>query len=255
MTAKRIIPCLDTRNGRVVKGVQFDHIKEITDPVELAKLYSDEGADELVLYDITASLENRTLFNDVLKKVLAVIAIPLAVGGGVGTLQDFERMLSWGADKVSLNSGVIKNPDLVLEAAKKFGEKRVVLAMDVARDGSGYSVFTAAGQKNTGFDAIEWAKRGEANGAGELVVNSIDTDGVKGGFDLNLLAAVSNAVKIPIVASGGAGRQEDFLELFNKLPVISAGLAASIFHFKEVSIRELKKYLDENGVPVNLPNS
>ena len=252
MLAKRIIPCLDTRDGRVVKGVKFDNIKEICDPVELAALYSDEGADEIVLYDITASLENRTLFADMLKKVAVAISVPLAVGGGIATLDDIERMLSLGADKVSINSGVIKNPELVSEAAKKYGSRRIVLAMDVARDGDKYSIFTAAGKKNTGIDAIEWARRGEANGAGELVVNSIDTDGVKNGFDLEMLRAVANAVKIPIVASGGAGRQEDFLELFSKLPVIDAGLAASIFHFREVSIRGLKQYLSEKGIPVRI---
>ncbi|MCL2033185.1 MAG: imidazole glycerol phosphate synthase subunit HisF [Oscillospiraceae bacterium] len=252
MSAKRIIPCLDTRNGRVVKGVKFDHIKEISDPVELAKRYSDEGADEIVLYDITASLENRTLFTDLLKQVAGVVSVPLAVGGGIAAISDVERMLSLGAGKVSINSGAIKNPGIILEAAKKYGSRCVVLAIDVAKDGDKYSIFTAGGKKNTGLDAVEWAKRGEANGAGELVVNSIDKDGVKNGFDLEMLTAVANAVKIPIVASGGAGGREDFFELFSELPVIDAGLAASIFHFNEVSIRDLKQYLREKGIPVQI---
>jgi len=247
---KRIIPCLDTRDGRVVKGVKFDHIKEISDPVELAKRYSDEGADEIVLYDITASLENRTLFTDLLKKVAGAVSVPLAVGGGIAAISDVEHMLSLGAGKVSINSGAIKNPEIILEAAKKYGSRRIVLAMDVVLDDDKYNIFTAGGKKNTGLNAVEWAKRGEANGAGELVVNSIDTDGMKNGFDLELLKVISNAVNIPIVASGGAGGKEDFFELFSKLPVIDAGLAASIFHFNEVSIRDLKQYLDEKGIPV-----
>lgn len=252
MLMKRIIPCLDIRDGRVVKGVNFDGIKEVSDPVELAKLYNEDGADELVFYDITASVENRSIFTELLKKVSDVTFIPLTVGGGINTLDDFERVLACGADKVSVNSGVIKNPGLIAEAAKKYGDQCVVFAMDVARvDGKMY-VYTAAGKENTGIDAVEWAKRGEANGAGELVLNSIDTDGVKKGFDLEMLEIISNAVKIPIVASGGAGSMQDFYDLFEKLPTIDAGLAASIFHFREVSICDLKKFLHEKGVAVRL---
>ncbi len=252
MLMKRIIPCLDVRDGRVVKGVNFDGIKDVSDPVELAELYNAEGADELVFYDITASVENRGIFTDVLKRVAGSIFIPLTVGGGINTLGDFERVLACGADKVSVNSGVIKNPSLIGEAAKRYGDQCVVLSMDVARENGKMNIYTAAGKQSTGIDAIEWAKRGEANGAGELVINSIDTDGVKKGFDLEMLEAIGNAVKIPIVASGGAGKIEDFFELFDKLPMINAGLAASIFHYREVSIRDLKRYLDEKNIPVRL---
>lgn len=252
MLMKRIIPCLDVRDGRVVKGVNFDGIRDVSDPAMLAKLYNEEGADELVFYDITASVENRSLFTDVLKRVAGSIFIPLTVGGGINTLDDFERVLACGADKVSVNSGAIKNPDIIGEAAKKYGDQCVVLSMDVARENGKMNIFTAAGKKSTGIDAVEWAKRGEANGAGELVINSIDTDGVKNGFDLEMLEIIGNAVSIPIVASGGAGKIEDFFELFDRLPMINAGLAASIFHYREVSIRDLKQYLDGKGIPVRL---
>lgn len=252
MLRKRIIPCLDVRDGRVVKGVNFDGIKDVSDPVELAELYNKDGADELVFYDITASIENRGLFTDVLKRVAGSIFIPLTVGGGINTLDDFERVLSCGADKVSVNSGAIKNPAIINEAAKKYGDQCVVLSMDVARENGKFAIFTAAGKQSTGIDAVEWAKRGEANGAGELVVNSIDTDGVKNGFDIEMLEAITGAVNIPVIASGGAGKMEDFSVLFEKIPAIGAGLAASIFHFREINIRDLKLYLDRKGIPVRL---
>lgn len=250
MLMKRIIPCLDVRDGRVVKGVNFDGIRDVSNPVELASLYNEDGADELVFYDITASVEGRGLFTDVLKKVAACIFIPLTVGGGINTLDDFERVLTCGADKVSVNSGAIKNPAIIGDAAKKYGNQCVVLSMDVKRENDRFTIFTGAGKKSTGLDAVEWAKRGEAAGAGELVINSIDTDGVKKGFDLEMLETIGNAVRIPIIASGGAGKMEDFLELFDKLPMIDAGLAASIFHYREVSIRDLKRYLSANGIPI-----
>ena len=248
MNTKRIIPCLDTRDGRVVKGIKFEGIKDVASPVELAKLYSDSGADELVLYDITASIEGRTLFTELLKQVKACISIPLAVGGGIGTINDFELMLECGADKVSINSGAIKDPELIGKAAQKYGSERVVFAADVKRVGEIYHVYAKGGREDTGLDAIEWLKRGEELGAGELVVNSIDTDGVKGGFDIPLLKLVCDTVKIPVIASGGAGSIDDFIELFKAVPKIDAGLAASVFHFGEVSIPELKEALRKNGM-------
>lgn len=250
MLTKRIIPCLDVRDGRVVKGQNFTGISDVSDPVELAAFYNKEGADELVFYDITASFEERRLFTDVLKRAAAEIFIPLTVGGGINMVSDFEKVLGCGADKVSVNSGAIKNPQLVSEAAKKYGNQCVVLSMDVKRVGDTFTVFAKGGRENTGINAVEWAKRGEANGAGELVVNSIDTDGVKKGFDLAMLKAICDVVSIPVIASGGAGCMEDFKVLFEKIPQVDAGLAASIFHFKEVSIRELKSYLHNNHISV-----
>jgi len=243
MSVKRIIPCLDIKDGSVVKGVKFEGLKEISSPVELAKKYNDDGADELVFYDITASVENRGILDGLIKQVIGVISIPLTVGGGINTLDDFERVLELGAYKVSINSGVIKNPDLIRDAALKFGSDRVVFAVDVKKVNNTYHIFTKGGKEDTGIDAIEWIKRGVDSGAGELVVNSIDTDGVKGGFDIPLLKEVCKVVSIPIVASGGAGCIEDFITLFNELPEIDAGLAASIFHFGEVKIPELKQEL------------
>jgi len=252
MITKRIIPCLDVKNGRVVKGVNFQGLSDVSSPVELGKYYSECGADELVFYDITASAEGRALFTDILKEVAKTIFIPLTVGGGINTLDDFDRVLKCGADKVSVNSGAIKNPSLIYEAAKRYGDQCVVLSADVKRVDGVFRVFAKGGRENTGMDALEWIKRGVDNGAGEIVLNSIDTDGVKRGFDLEMLKAVSDIVSVPVIASGGAGSAEDFLTLFNTLPKVDAGLAASIFHFGEVKISELKKMLKNNGIPMRI---
>ena len=252
MTTKRIIPCLDVKNGRVVKGVNFEGLNDVSSPVELAKYYSDNGADELVFYDITASFEQRKLFSDILCEVASTIFIPLTVGGGINTVDDFDRVLKCGADKVSVNSGAIRNPDLVYQAAKLYGDQCVVLSVDIKRVDGVFRVFAKGGRENTGMEAIEWIKRCVGNGAGEIVVNSIDTDGVKGGFDLEMLDAVCNAVSVPVIASGGAGNKEHFTQLFNALPKVDAGLAASIFHFGEVEINDLKKDLRSNGICVRL---
>lgn len=251
MITKRIIPCLDVKNGRVVKGVNFLGLADVSSPVKLAQYYSESGADELVFYDITASAEGRALFTDILCEVASQIFIPLTVGGGINTLEDFDRVLKCGADKVSVNSGAIRNPDLIEKAAKKYGDQCVVLSMDIKRVDGSFKVFAKGGRENTGIDAIEWVMNGVNSGAGELVVNSIDTDGVKDGFDLEMLDAIAAKVNVPIIASGGAGKMEDFAELF-KHDGIDAGLAASIFHFKEVKIAELKKYLKTQGVEVRL---
>jgi cyclase len=245
LSIKRIIPCLDIRNGKVVKGVNFQGNKEVGDPIELAGFYNAQGADELVFYDIDAAVENRGVFADLLNEIASAVTIPLTVAGGVMSVRDFEWVLSLGADRVSINTGAIVNPDLIAEVSKEFGSERVVFAMDVKRANGQFMVFRGVGKINTGLNALDWARKAEADGAGEIVVNSIDTDGVRGGFDLEMLEAVSNVVNIPIVASGGAGKKEDFFELFTKLPVISAGLAASIFHNKEVLIRDLKAYLGD----------
>ncbi len=251
MITKRIIPCLDVRNGRVVKGVNFEGIQDVADPVEMARFYNDSGADELVFYDITASVEERALFSDILVEVASQIFIPLTVGGGINSLEDFDRVLKCGADKVSVNSGAIRNPDLIGMGAKKYGDQCVVLSMDVKRVDGTFKLFTKGGRENTGIDALQWAVEGVERGAGELVVNSIDTDGVKDGFDLELLDEIAARVSVPIIASGGAGKMEDFAELFTH-PGIDAGLAASIFHFKEINIRTLKEYLRKEGVEVRL---
>ena len=248
MTTKRIIPCLDVKNGRVVKGVNFEGLSDVSYPVELAKYYSDNGADELVFYDITASFEQRKLFSDILCEVASTIFIPLTVGGGINTVDDFDRVLKCGADKVSVNSGAIKNPDLVYQAAKLYGDQCVVLSVDVKRVDGVFRVFAKGGRENTGMEAIEWIKRCVSNGAGEIVVNSIDTDGVKQGFDLEMLDAVCNAVSVPVIASGGAGCIDHFTTLFKTLPKVDAGLAASIFHFGEVKIKDLKAELNNNGI-------
>lgn len=250
MITKRIIPCLDVKNGRVVKGVNFEGLSDVSSPVELGKYYSECGADELVFYDITASAEGRTLFTDILKEVASTIFIPLTVGGGINTLDDFDRVLKCGADKVSVNSGAIKNPDLIYQAAKRYGDQCVVLSADVKRVDGVFRVFAKGGRENTGMDAIEWIKRGVDNGAGEIVLNSIDTDGVKGGFDLEMLDKVCSVVSVPVIASGGAGCIEHFTTLFKTLPKVDAGLAASIFHFGEVKIKDLKEQLYKNGIPV-----
>ncbi len=252
MITKRIIPCLDVRDGRVVKGVNFEGIRDVSSPVDLARFYSDAGADELVFYDITASFEGRKLFTDILRQVAEQIFIPLSVGGGINTVDDFERVLSCGADKVSVNSGAIRNPALVTEAALKYGDQCVVLSADIKRVDGMFMVYSKGGRVNTGMEAIPWIKRCVANGAGEVVVNSIDTDGVKGGFDLELLDMVCDAVDVPVIASGGAGSVQDFITLFQKIPKVSAGLAASIFHFGEVEIPVLKRTLSEAGIPMRV---
>ncbi|MDO5545771.1 MAG: imidazole glycerol phosphate synthase subunit HisF [Eubacteriales bacterium] len=252
MITKRIIPCLDVRNGRVVKGTNFQGLQDVSSPVELGKFYSDNGADELVFYDITASAEGRKLFTDILTKVASTIFIPLTVGGGINTLDDFDRVLKCGADKVSVNSGAIRDPQLVYDAARLYGDQCVVLSADVKRVDGQFRVFAKGGREDTGMEAISWIKRCVDNGAGEVVLNSIDTDGVKGGFDLEMLEAVSNAVDVPVIASGGAGCAEDFVTLFKTLPKVDAGLAASIFHFGQVKIPELKQLLKENNIPVRL---
>ena len=250
MITKRIIPCLDVRNGRVVKGVNFKGIADVADPVELADLYSKSGADELVFYDITASFEERTIFTDILKKTAERVFIPLTVGGGINTLDDFARVLACGADKVSVNSGAIKDPSLVKQAAKRYGDQCVVLSVDAKRVDGEFRVFAKGGREDTGIEAVGWIKRLTGEGAGEVVLNSIDTDGVRRGFDLEMLRAVSEAVNVPVIASGGAGCADDFIELFKTLPRVDAGLAAGIFHFGEVTIPELKKELKRNGVNV-----
>ena len=252
MITKRIIPCLDVKDGRVVKGVNFQGLSDVSSPVELGKYYSDNGADELVFYDITASAEGRALFTDILKEVASKIFIPLTVGGGINTVADFDRVLKCGADKVSVNSGAIRNPGLIEEAAKIYGDQCVVLSVDVKRVDGVFRVFAKGGRENTGMEALEWIKRGVDSGAGEIVVNSIDTDGVKQGFDLEMLEAVLNIVNVPVIASGGAGGIGDFVELFHKLPTVDAGLAASIFHFAEVAIPDLKKELQKENITVRL---
>ncbi len=252
MITKRIIPCLDVRNGRVVKGVNFEGVSDVSSPVELARYYSDNGADELVFYDITASFEGRALFTEVLREVASTIFIPLTVGGGINTLDDFDRVLKCGADKVSVNSGAIRNPLLISEAAKRYGDQCVVISADVKRVDGVFRVFAKGGRENTGMEAIEWIRRCVGMGAGEVVLNSIDTDGVKQGFDLEMLDAVCNAVSVPVIASGGAGCIEDFTKLFKAIPGVDAGLAASIFHFREVAIPDLKAALASENIPVRL---
>lgn len=250
MVTKRIIPCLDVRNGRVVKGVNFLDVQDVSDPIRLADYYSRSGADELVFYDITASVEGRKLFTDILTDVASTIFIPLTVGGGISRLEDFERVLSCGADKVSVNSGAIQTPDLIDQAAKRYGDQCVVLSVDVKRVDGRFHVFRGGGRVDTGLDALEWIRQGVDRGAGEVVVNSIDTDGVKGGFDLELLQEVCRLVRVPVIASGGAGGIGDFVDLFRSVPGVSAGLAASIFHFGTVAIPDLKRELAEKGVLV-----
>ena len=252
MITKRIIPCLDVKNGRVVKGVNFLNLADVSSPVSLARYYSENGADELVFYDITASAEGRALFTDVLKEVASTIFIPLTVGGGINTVDDFDRVLKCGADKVSVNSGAIRNPKLIEEAAKKYGDQCVVISADVRRVDGVFRVFAKGGRENTGMEAIEWIRRCVGMGAGEVVLNSMDTDGVKQGFDLEMLDAVCQAVKVPVIASGGAGCIDDFTKLFQSLPGVDAGLAASIFHFGEVAIKDLKLELRNNGINVRL---
>ena len=252
MITKRIIPCLDVKNGRVVKGVNFEGLNDVASPVELAQYYSSCGADELVFYDITASAEGRALFTDILTETASKVFIPLTVGGGINTVADFDRVLKCGADKVSVNSGAIRNPDLIYEAAKLYGDQCVVISADVKRQDGAFRVYAKGGREDTGMEAISWIKRCVDNGAGEVVLNSIDTDGVKGGFDLEMLEAVSNAVNVPVIASGGAGKIEDFITLFKTLPKVDAGLAASIFHFGEVKIADLKAAMAKSGIPTRV---
>ena len=251
MLAKRIIPCLDVKDGRVVKGTNFEGLRDMADPVELARYYNASGADELVFYDITASFEGRALFTDILRRVASEIFIPLTVGGGIASLDDFDRVLKCGADKVSVNSGAIRDPSLIGAAAKKYGDQCVVLSLDVRRVGGAFRLFAKGGREDTGIDAMDWAERGAAAGAGEIVLNSIDTDGVKDGFDLEMLDALAARVSVPVIASGGAGKREDFAALFAR-PGIDAGLAASIFHTKKVDIRALKRYLRAQGVEMRI---
>ena len=252
MITKRIIPCLDVKDGRVVKGVNFDGLRDVSSPVALAEYYSGAGADELVFYDITASSDGRKLFADILQETAKSVFIPLTVGGGINTLDDFDRVLKCGADKVSVNSGAIRNPELIAQAAKRYGDQCVVLSVDVKRVDGEFRVFARGGRDDTGMEAISWIRRCVENGAGEVVVNSIDTDGVKGGFDLEMLEAVCNVVSVPVIASGGAGCIDDFIKLFKTLPKVDAGLAASIFHFGEVDIRDLKKNMAQQGIPARL---
>ncbi len=252
MLAKRIIPCLDIKDGRVVKGVNFGGLRDVSDPVALAAYYNGSGADELVFYDITASSEGRRLFTDILERVASSIFIPLTVGGGINGVADFERVLKCGADKVSVNSGAIADPSLIGKAARIYGSQCVVLSMDVKRVDGQYRLFSRGGRVDTGIDAMQWAERGVGEGAGEIVLNSIDTDGVKGGFDLPMLAELCGRVNVPVIASGGAGSAEDFLQLFNSVSGVDAGLAASIFHYGEVDIRALKRLLAQGGIPVRI---
>lgn len=252
MLTKRIIPCLDVKDGRVVKGVRFQGLNDVDSPVELADYYSRSGADELVFYDITASAEGRKLFTDILTEVASRIFIPLTVGGGISTIEDFDRVLKCGADKVSVNSGAIRDPDLIPRAAEKYGDQCVVISADVAKIDGVYRVFARGARENTGMEAVSWIKNCVENGAGEVVLNSIDTDGVKGGFDLEMLRAVTDAVDVPVIASGGAGCIDDFVTLFREIPKVDAGLAASIFHFGEVTIPDLKKELAANDIPVRM---
>ena len=250
MITKRIIPCLDVKDGKVVKGVNFDNLKDVNSPIELGKYYSSCGADELVFYDITASSDGRKLFTEVLTEVAKNVFIPLTVGGGINTIDDFDRVLKCGADKVSVNSGAIKNPDIIKQGALKYGSQCVVISVDVKRVDGKYIVFAKGGRENTGIEALSWIKKCVENGAGEVVVNSIDTDGVKKGFDISLLKEVCEIVNVPVIASGGAGSIEDFITLFREIPTIDAGLAASIFHFGEVSIKDLKYKLKQENINV-----
>ena len=252
MITKRIIPCLDVRDGRVVKGINFEGLRDVASPVELAKYYSSAGADELVFYDITASAEGRALFSDILTETAKSVFIPLTVGGGINTVDDFDRVLKCGADKVSVNSGAIRDPSLVGKAAKVYGDQCVVLSADIKRVDGRFCIFAKGGRENTGMEAIEWIRRCVGEGAGELVVNSMDTDGVKDGFDLELLDKVCEAVNVPVIASGGAGSVEDFIRLFQALPKVDAGLAASVFHFGEIRIRDLKQAMKEHSIPVRM---
>jgi cyclase len=251
MLAKRIIPCLDVDKGRVVKGVKFQNLRDAGDPVEVAKSYEEQSADELVFLDITASAEERKIMIEVVQRVAETIFIPFTVGGGVSSLEDIRRLLSAGADKVSINTAAVKKPQLIYESAKRFGSQCIVVAIDAKRSERGWEVYIHGGRTPTGLDAVEWAKRVESLGAGEILLTSMDADGTKKGYDIELNRAVASAVSIPVIASGGAGTMEHFYEVFTQTNV-DAALAASLFHFKEVSIPELKAYLKSKGVHVRL---
>lgn len=249
MLTKRIIPCLDVDHGRVVKGKKFQDIQDVADPVELGRYYSEQGADELVFYDITASYEDRDIFIHIVEKVAEAIRIPFTIGGGISKVEDFRKVLMAGADKVSVNSSAVKNPQLIREAALRFGAQCVVLSIDAKRNNKGsWDVYVKGGRENTGIDAIEWAKQGQALGAGEICINSIDTDGVKKGYDLELNQKLSSLLTIPIIASGGAGKMEDFAEVLKV--GADAALAASVFHYKEIPIADLKNYLHDQQIPM-----
>ncbi|MEE3452494.1 imidazole glycerol phosphate synthase subunit HisF [Dialister sp.] len=251
MLAKRIIPCLDVNHGRVVKGKQFQNLIDVDDPATLGKYYSDSGADELVFYDITATHEGRETFVDTVRAIAEKLTIPFTVGGGIRKADDFRTMLLAGADKVSVNSAAVLNPDIISEAAARFGRQCVVLSIDGKRNGrGGWDVYVEGGRKNTGINVVEWAKKGMELGAGEICMNSMDADGEKDGYDLELMKILSEELTIPIIASGGAGKMEDFLKAFQVGS--DAALAASVFHFGEISIPDLKKYLAAHGVPVRL---
>ena len=252
MLTKRIIPCLDVKDGRVVKGVNFQKLGDVASPVELAAFYSEVGADELVFYDITASYEGRRLFTDILHETARRVFIPLTVGGGINTLDDFDRVLKGGADKVSVNSGAIRDPSLITRAAKRYGDQCVVLSVDVKRVNGAFRVFAKGGREDTGIEALGWIRDGVRRGAGEIVLNSIDTDGVKNGFDLEMLEAVCELVDVPVIASGGAGKIWDFITLFKRVPKADAGLAASVFHFGEVDIPTLKAEMTRAGIPARI---
>ena len=250
MLAKRIIPCLDVRDGRVVKGVNFVNIRDAGDPVELATYYSQQGADEIVFLDITATYEARKTVADVVRETVKQVFVPVTVGGGIRTLEDFQQLLRAGADKISVNSAAVKDPTLISRAAERFGNQCVVLAIDARRrpDGS-YEVVVAGGRTPTGLDAIEWARQGEALGAGEILLTSMDADGTKKGFDLEMTRAVTNAVRIPVIASGGCGALEHFSEVFEQADA-DAALAASLFHFGELTVPQVKDYLRTREIPV-----
>lgn len=251
MLAKRIIPCLDVNHGRVVKGKQFHHLKDVDDPVALGKFYSDSGADELVFYDITATHEGRETFVDTVKAIAEELTIPFTVGGGIRKADDFRTMLLAGADKVSVNSAAVMHPEIIRESAERFGNQCVVLSIDGKRnDDGGWDVYIEGGRKNTGISVLEWARKGMELGAGEICMNSIDTDGEKNGYDLELMHVLSEQLSIPVIASGGAGRMEDFLKAFEAGS--DAVLAASVFHFGEIAIPDLKKYLADHGIPVRM---
>jgi len=249
MRTKRIIPCLDVDKGRVVKGKKFQDIQDVADPVELAKRYNEDGADELVFYDITASTEDRDIFSDVIERVAKAITIPFTVGGGIRTIEDIYRVLQAGADKVSINSAAVVNPNLIKEASSEFGRSCIVFSLDAKKMSHGkWNIYTKGGKHDTGIDALEWAKRGEELGAGEIVVNSIDADGEKNGYDLELINRMADVVSIPIIASGGAGEKDHFIEALKE--GADAALAASVFHYQEISIPALKQFLAEQNVPI-----
>ena len=252
MLDKRIIPCLDVRDGKVVKGINFVGIKEVGDPVECAEMYDRQGADEIVFLDITATHEHRKTMVDVVRETARKVFVPLTVGGGISTIEDFSNLLRAGADKVSVNSAALKNPQLIADAADKFGSQCVVVAIDAQKmeDGS-WHAFVAGGRKDTGIDAIEWAKKACELGAGEILLTSMDADGTKNGFDLELLNAVTSVVHVPVIASGGCGNLEHFAEVFEKSGA-DAALAASLFHYRELTVGQVKEYLHERGIPVRL---